>query len=178
MEIEIIDPSPAYTPAHAARSPIDDDRSTISTAPSVSANLNLTPEHFKAHLRLLRAFQALKWRVQDPDSYPEVASRIPPRARSLNANDRWIWFLQLAVERYAYLPPPLGFGLCEHPLRTDSVVGSSTWTRRDLYTLRSMCGWSGIRICSTQRTRDTHGEQVPRSNQPLFSPFKVVRGGL
>ena len=111
MGIEIIDPSPAYTPTLVAHSSIDDDRSTVSTVPSVSANLHLTPEHIKAHLRLLRAFQALKWRVENPDSYPEVASRIPPRARSLNANDRWIWFLQLAVERYAYLPPHPSFCL-------------------------------------------------------------------
>lgn len=103
MEHELVDPSPAYTPASSART-LDDGRSMISQVPSISASFTLTPEHIKAHLRLLRAFQALKWRVQDPSSYPEVASRIPPRARSLSANDRWVWFLQLAVERYAYLP--------------------------------------------------------------------------
>jgi hypothetical protein len=100
MEVDIIaDPSPAYTPTTAGPPSPDDDRSVISHVPSVSQSLNLTPEHIKAHLRLLRAFQALKWRVQNPDSYPEVASRIPPTAKSLNPNDRWIWFLQLAVER-------------------------------------------------------------------------------
>jgi len=106
MEAELFDsdPSPAYTAAFTSPpSSLYDNQSIISSVPSVSANLNLTPEHIKAHLRLLRAFQALKWRVQNPDSYPEVAFRIPLGARSLNANDRWVWFLQLAVERFAYL---------------------------------------------------------------------------
>ena len=103
MEGYTFEPSPAYTPTSAAHTSLGDDTSTLSNVPSVSASLGLTQDHIKAHLRLLRAFQALKWRVQDPDSYPEVASRIPPRARSLKADDRWVWFLQLAVERCAYL---------------------------------------------------------------------------
>ena len=112
MKVDISDPSPAYTPISAVHRSLDDDTSTISNAPSVSASLGLTQEHIKAHLRLLRAFQVLKWRVQDPDSYPEVASRIPPRARSLKADDRWVWFLQLAVERCDYLPRHLHSDLC------------------------------------------------------------------
>ena len=103
MEVDAFDPSPVYTPTSAAHRSFGDDTSTISNVPSVSASLGLTQEHIKAHMRLLRAFQALKWRVQDPDSYPGVASRIPSRARSLKADDRWAWFLQLAVERCAYL---------------------------------------------------------------------------
>jgi len=151
---EVFDPSPAYTPAFTSPpSSLDDNRSIISSVPSVSANPTLTPEHIKAHLRLLRAFQALKWRVQDPDSYPEVAPKIPPRARSLDANDRWVWFLQLAVERFAYLQRYLSPDLRERPLCTDSLAGSLTWTHQDSYTLQLMCGWSGIHICSTQRTR-------------------------
>ena len=103
MEDEF-DPSPAYTPATTTeRSSIGDGLSITSTAPSLTTNISLGPDHIKAHLRLLRAFQALKWRVQDPDSYPEVASKIPPRARSLSPKDRWVWFLQLAVERCARL---------------------------------------------------------------------------
>lgn len=106
MEFDPTDPSPAYTPALTSEpGSLEDDLSIISSIPSVSPSLSLAPKHIKAHLRLLRAFQALKWRVQNPDSYPEVASKIPPRARSLNQDDRWIWFLQLAVERCANLPP-------------------------------------------------------------------------
>ena len=105
MEFDLTDPSPAYTSTFTSEpSSLEDDLSIISSVPSASSSLSLAPGHIKAHLRLLRAFQALKWRVQNPDSYPEVASKIPPRARSLNQNDRWIWFLQLAVERCAHLP--------------------------------------------------------------------------
>jgi len=160
MEIGVVDPSPAYTPTVTSSSSFIDDRSTISSVPSVSASLSLTPEHIKAHLRLLRSFQALKWRVQDPDSYPEVASRIPPRARSLNANDRWVWFLQLAVERCAYPQRHSSSNSSKQFLHIDSLAGSSNWTRQDSYTLRLMFGWSGIPICLTQRTRDAHGEQM------------------
>lgn len=100
MEADFSDPSPAYTPTLTAEpSSVEDDLSIISSVPSASPSISLTSEHIKAHLRLLRAIQGLKWRVQNPDSYPEVASKIPPRARSLKQNDRWVWFLQLAVER-------------------------------------------------------------------------------
>ena len=108
MDVDTTDPSPAYTPAFTAHPPPIDARSSISHASSyassVSANLSLTAEHIKAHLKLLRAFQALKWRVQNHDSYPEVASRIPSKARALRPKDRWVWFLQLAVQRSAHLP--------------------------------------------------------------------------
>ena len=105
MEDDLADPSPAYTSVFTAEpASLEGGLSVESSVPSASTGLSLTPEHIKAHLRLLRAFQALKWRVQNPDSYPEVASKIPPRARSLNQNDRWIWFLQLAVERSVHLP--------------------------------------------------------------------------
>ena len=128
MEADTFDPSPVYTPSSSAHHSPDDDTSTMSNVPSVSGNLGLTSEHIKAHLRLLRAIQALKWRVQDPDSYPEVASRIPPRARSLKADDRWVWFLQLAVERCAYPQQHPSFGSSEHLPRIGSLAGSLTWT--------------------------------------------------
>ena len=112
MESDPIDPSPAYASVLTSAPTSLEDFSITSSAPSVSTSLSLTPGHIKAHLRLLRAFQALKWRVQNPDSYPEVASKIPPRARSLNQKGRWIWFLQLAVERCAHPPRHSSAGLC------------------------------------------------------------------
>ena len=99
MEADFPDPSPAYTPTLTAEPSIEDDLSATSSITSAYPGISLTSEHIKAHLRLLRAIQGLKWRVQNPESYPEVASKIPPGARSLKQKDRWVWFLQLAVER-------------------------------------------------------------------------------
>lgn len=54
----------------------------------------------KSHLRLLGMFTLMKRKVENPDSDPQLAGVIPPLAKALSPNERWVWFLELAVERY------------------------------------------------------------------------------
>jgi hypothetical protein len=56
----------------------------------------VTPSQLKIHLELLRAFRELQLRVQ-ADS--DVANTFPPLAGALDADARWVWFLELALER-------------------------------------------------------------------------------
>lgn len=57
----------------------------------------VTPSQLKIHLGLLRAFRELKLKVQEN---PDVDNAFPPLARALDPEARWIWFLELALERY------------------------------------------------------------------------------
>lgn len=63
----------------------------VTTAPFV------TPSQLKAHLGLLRAFRDLKLKVQDNSNPSNV---FPPLAGALDPEARWVWFLELALERY------------------------------------------------------------------------------
>ena len=63
----------------------------------------VTIEQIKSHLRLLRAFKRFQQKVEDLYSDPEVANVVPPIARSVGAKGRWLWFLEMAVERCVYL---------------------------------------------------------------------------
>jgi len=56
----------------------------------------VTPSQSKIHLGLLRAFRKLKFQVQEGS---DIASAFPPLAATLDAEARWIWFLELALER-------------------------------------------------------------------------------
>ena len=64
----------------------------------------VTPSQLKIHLGLLRAFRELKLKVQGSS---DTANTFPPLAGGLDAEARWVWFLELALERYAicYLSP-------------------------------------------------------------------------
>lgn len=57
----------------------------------------VSPTQLQAHLNLLRAFKELRIRVE------QDAHNLPPAAASLDTEKRWIWFLELAVERCAYI---------------------------------------------------------------------------
>lgn len=57
----------------------------------------VTPSQLKIHLGLLRAFRELKLRVQDN---ADIANTFPPLAGALDSEARWVWFLELALERY------------------------------------------------------------------------------
>ena len=61
----------------------------VTTAPFV------TPSQIKTHLGLLRAFRELELKVKDP------TTSFLGRARALDPEARWVWFLELALERYA-----------------------------------------------------------------------------
>jgi hypothetical protein len=56
----------------------------------------LTPSQIKVHLGLLRAFRELKLKVQE---ISDDASALPPLAVTLDSEARWVWFLELALER-------------------------------------------------------------------------------
>ena len=58
----------------------------------------LTPSQIRIHLGLLRAFRGLKLKVQDSSN---VANAFPPLAGALDSEARWVWFLELALERCA-----------------------------------------------------------------------------
>lgn len=58
----------------------------------------VVPSQLKIHLGLLRAFRELKLKVQESS---DIANTFPPLAGALDAEARWVWFLELALERYA-----------------------------------------------------------------------------
>lgn len=57
----------------------------------------VTPFQLKVHLGLLRAFRELKLKVQEDSN---VANAFPPLAGALDPEARWVWFLELALERF------------------------------------------------------------------------------
>jgi len=62
----------------------------------------VTPSQLKVHLGLLRAFRDLKLKVQDNS---DPSNMFPPLAGALDPEARWVWFLELALERYVRLLP-------------------------------------------------------------------------
>lgn len=65
----------------------------------------VTVEQIRSHLRLLRAFKRFQEKVEDPYSDPGMENVLPPIARSVGAKGRWLWFLEMAVERCVYFSP-------------------------------------------------------------------------
>ena len=61
----------------------------------------------KAHLGLLRGFRELKNRVTDLQANQGVRDKLPLLARELGPQQRWIWFLELALERCILRNPPV-----------------------------------------------------------------------
>ena len=59
----------------------------------------VTVPQLKTHLGLLRAFRELKDRVIDLDANQDVRDKLPPLAQELGPQERWTWFLELALER-------------------------------------------------------------------------------
>jgi hypothetical protein len=68
----------------------------VTTAPFV------TPSQLKVHLGLLKAFRELRLKVQDNS---DVSDAFPPLAGALDPEARWVWFLELALERYVTSSP-------------------------------------------------------------------------
>lgn len=58
----------------------------------------VTPSQLRVHFGLLRAFGELKLKVQ---ANTDVGNVFPPLAEALDPEARWVWFLELALERYA-----------------------------------------------------------------------------
>ena len=59
----------------------------------------VTVSQLKTHLGLLRAFRELKDRVVNLEANQEVRDKLPPMAQELGPQERWTWFLELALER-------------------------------------------------------------------------------
>lgn len=59
-----------------------------------SVNAVVSPEQLKGHLALLRIFYALRTTVEDAQD-----ERFPAWARNITPEQRWSWFISLAVER-------------------------------------------------------------------------------
>ena len=55
----------------------------------------------KTHLGLLRAFRELRGRVTDLKANKDVRDKLPSLAQQLEPQERWKWFLELALERQA-----------------------------------------------------------------------------
>lgn len=59
----------------------------------------VTISQLKAHLGLLRAFRELKNRVTDLETNRDTRDKLSLLARELEPQQRWVWFLELALER-------------------------------------------------------------------------------
>ena len=95
----------------------------------------------KAHLALLRAFKALKVKVDE-----RSAEELPAVVNELDKEKRWAWFVGLAVERYvirvrSIVPFRIDF---EHLFLTGSSAG---WSR-NLLNLISRNGSSNAFLLS------------------------------
>ena len=99
--------------------PPDDNTDFTIGSQRVSRPL-VSTEQLKSHLRLLGMFALMKQKVEDPDSDPQVVERIPPLAKDLPPEWRWVWFLELAVERYVSDATPV---FDESQIRADLSVG-------------------------------------------------------
>jgi len=76
----------------------------------------VTAAQLKAHLGLLRAFRELKNRVTDLEVNQDVRDKLPLLAQELGPQDRWTWFLELALERCAVCNPWARLGFAEPQL--------------------------------------------------------------
>lgn len=92
-------PSPAYSRGTFPSTALD-----LSAFKAVTTKVKrqlVALEDIETHLRLLRAFQLFKGKVEDPYSDPRVAEILPSVGRGICTNGRWLWFLEMAVERCA-----------------------------------------------------------------------------
>lgn len=60
----------------------------------------VTIPQLKAHLGLLRAFRELNNRITDLEASQDLRAKLPSLAQELRPQERWIWFLELALERF------------------------------------------------------------------------------
>lgn len=89
---------PAYTHAPSPEPPSYDNTAFFIGTRTVAHPL-VSTEQLKSHLRLLGMFALMKRKVQDPSLDPQLSEAIPALAMTLSPEERWVWFLELAVER-------------------------------------------------------------------------------
>jgi hypothetical protein len=109
---------PQDPPEYIAQSQFSVGRA-VTTAPFV------TPSQIRIHLGLLRAFRDLQLKVQEN---PDIANTFPPLAGALDREARWVWFLELALERYA-IHPLLPFKLPDELVIASQIskMGFGSW---------------------------------------------------
>ena len=102
--------SPRYTARGAGPSTgVSDDHSTppahhleqvhFPVGGKVPRDPFVTTSQLKTHLGLLKAFRRLKDRVTDLGDNQDVRDKLPSQAQELGPQERWTWFLELALER-------------------------------------------------------------------------------
>ena len=77
----------------------DDNQVRLPVGGKVPKESFVTVSQLKTHLGLLRAFRELKDRVVDLEANNDVRDKLPPMAQELGPQERWTWFLELALER-------------------------------------------------------------------------------
>lgn len=100
------DPSTSASGNQSAPPPYSLEQTCPPVGGKVPTEPFVTISQLKAHLGLLRAFKELKNRVTDLEANRDVRDKVPPLARELEPQQRWIWFLELALERYVLCNPP------------------------------------------------------------------------
>ena len=96
---------PAYTvtvddPSPGPSLPPSYDNTNFTIGSRTVSRPLVSTEQLKSHLRLLGVFMLMKQKVENPDSDPRLTDKIPLIAKALPPEERWVWFLELAVERY------------------------------------------------------------------------------
>ncbi|KAF9779250.1 hypothetical protein BJ322DRAFT_450903 [Thelephora terrestris] len=92
---------PTYRASASAKPPGTNLDLSAFTAITMNIKRQLvTLGDIKTHLRLLRAFKLFKEKVGDPYSDPSVGEIVPPVGRGIGVKGRWLWFLEMAVERF------------------------------------------------------------------------------
>jgi hypothetical protein len=100
---------PRYTTHESTHTSVPDDNAAPPPLPSrtnptscrgeVPKQPFVTVSQLKTHLGLLRAFKQLKNRVTDLEAHEDARNKLPPLAQELGPQERWTWFLELALER-------------------------------------------------------------------------------
>ena len=88
-----------------ASSPCKLEQPRIPVGGRVPGDPLVSVSQLKTHLGLLRAFRELRGRVTDLEANKDVRDKLPSLAQQLEPQERWTWFLELALERQAPCNP-------------------------------------------------------------------------
>ncbi|KAF9646512.1 hypothetical protein BDM02DRAFT_3008899 [Thelephora ganbajun] len=158
----------------------------------------VTAEQIKTHLRLLRAFRLFQEKVEDLYSDPDIADVVPSIGRSIGAKGRWLWFLEMAVERFRrwlmllatseghFVIPPVDVWLIWHTYMLNPMWYMEDcerlWLMRPLRNLREnpidLAASMGDDVFNYRPTIDKEGfweadleVECPRCERPINTSF-------
>ena len=92
-------PSTSTPDDHSAPPPYYLEQVCLPVGGKIPKGSFVTVHQLKTHLGLLRAFRELKDRVTNLEANQDVRDKLPSLARELGPQERWTWFLELALER-------------------------------------------------------------------------------